>query len=195
MKAIKHLLAVSILAGAGTASAVTVYTTNLSGVVSAPDRIGTPNFPADGIFGTYAYVSPGAEGSANATGGIFNGVVQYTTLFSPNLKVNVGSQWTIDVAAHTATSLITSCTNLGVPTQCFNGDYPRPVGSIKVFSLDSYDFSNWTAHLTEFSTQLGTDVTITFSWSGSAVPVPASAWLFGSGLLGLAGTTKRRRVA
>lgn len=35
----------------------------------------------------------------------------------------------------------------------------------------------------------------TYTFSGTAVPVPAAAWLFGSGLLGLAGAARRRRAA
>jgi hypothetical protein len=37
--------------------------------------------------------------------------------------------------------------------------------------------------------------TTTINWQIQAVPVPAAAWLFGSGLLGLAGTARRRKVA
>lgn len=37
--------------------------------------------------------------------------------------------------------------------------------------------------------------TITGNASASAVPVPAAAWLFGSGLLGLVGIARRRRAA
>lgn len=33
-----------------------------------------------------------------------------------------------------------------------------------------------------------------YSFSGTAVPVPAAAWLFGSGLMGLAGVARRRRA-
>ena len=46
---------------------------------------------------------------------------------------------------------------------------------------------------------VGTSVTgtntYTFTNTAPAVPVPAAAWLFGSGLLGLAGTARRRRNA
>jgi hypothetical protein len=37
--------------------------------------------------------------------------------------------------------------------------------------------------------------TTTINWQISAIPVPASAWLFGSALLGLAGTARRRKTA
>lgn len=193
MKAIKHLLAASILAAVGDANAVTVHTTNLSGTQIFPDFIDSPGAPPNGIFGSYAYINADADGSADVNGGVFNGIVQFTTVFSSAVKANIGFQWTIDVAAGTATGAWTSCANLGIVSQCFTPPPPS------VFLLDSYDFSNpanitWTAHLTEYSPQLLT-VTTTFNWSGYAVPVPASAWLFGSGLLGLAGTTKRRRVA
>jgi hypothetical protein len=43
---------------------------------------------------------------------------------------------------------------------------------------------------------LGTDGTLTFSANQtSAVPLPAAAWLFGSGLMGLVGVSRRRKAA
>ena len=47
----------------------------------------------------------------------------------------------------------------------------------------------------EFSGQTASD--ITFSWSSSnnttVIPVPAAVWLFGSGLIGLAGIARRNK--
>jgi hypothetical protein len=43
---------------------------------------------------------------------------------------------------------------------------------------------------------LGTDGTLTFSANPtSAVPLPAAVWLFGSGLMGLVGVSRRRKAA
>jgi hypothetical protein len=36
---------------------------------------------------------------------------------------------------------------------------------------------------------------LTLTGSGSAVPLPAAVWLFGSGLLGLAGVARRKAKA
>jgi hypothetical protein len=67
-----------------------------------------------------------------------------------------------------------------------------------VFSADKLSFSG-ALTATDKSGSGTTANTTTINWqiSGSTpapvVPVPAAAWLFGSGLLGLAGTARRRR--
>jgi hypothetical protein len=42
---------------------------------------------------------------------------------------------------------------------------------------------------------LGTNGTLTFTQNTTAVPLPAAVWLFGSGLLGLVGVSRRRKIA
>jgi hypothetical protein len=42
---------------------------------------------------------------------------------------------------------------------------------------------------------LGTNGTLTFAANASAVPLPAAVWLFGSGLMGLVGVSRRRKAA
>ncbi|MEA1988225.1 MAG: hypothetical protein U9N57_03305 [Pseudomonadota bacterium] len=53
----------------------------------------------------------------------------------------------------------------------------------------AYEMS-WTKTLTQGHT--GEDLTLTFAGQASVVPVPAAAWLFGSGLLGLVGLARRK---
>jgi hypothetical protein len=56
-------------------------------------------------------------------------------------------------------------------------------GNNRVFFGDSTGWEN-------------TDVEITaLSFTTQAVPIPAGAWLFGSGLLGLVGISTRKKVA
>lgn len=191
MKAIKSLLAVSVLAAAGAANAASVTTTNLSGTQSLTDN--------GQIFGTYAYVPGVYVGSGDATGGVYNGVVHFTTSLSAAVDTTIGLEWTINAAGSTATQLITSCSDAGLAAQCGTNYI---VGSTRLFTLDAYTFGagvggvTFTAHRTDVSPQLGNkNVTSTYNFAGTAVPVPAAAWLFGSGLLGLAGTARRRRSA
>jgi hypothetical protein len=66
-------------------------------------------------------------------------------------------------------------------------------------SLDISDFADDTDHILEFSsTTLGENAVTNFfvdDVSISAVPVPAAYWLFGSGLLGLVGISRRNKEA
>lgn len=55
----------------------------------------------------------------------------------------------------------------------------------------AYEMS-WTKTLTQG--HVGEDLTLTFAGQASVVPVPAAAWLFGSGLIGLAGVARRKKA-
>jgi len=72
-----------------------------------------------------------------------------------------------------------------------------------VFSADKSSFAGSLVGTDKSGSGLTANTT-TINWqiSGAVpppvtptVPVPAAAWLFGSGLLGLAGTARRRRTA
>lgn len=189
MKAIKSLLAVSILAAAGVASAASVTTTNLNGTSSAVE--------AGGAFGTYAYI--GAATGGDTTTNEYTGQVHFSTTLSPGpdgAQADITYKFTLNTAANTATSVITGCSNDKL-FQCLSN---YKVGTTASYTLDSFSFDgsnvSWQVHNVLPSPQLGgANVTTTFNYAGTAVPVPAAAWLFGSGLLGLAGTARRRRAA
>ncbi|MFV8816199.1 VPLPA-CTERM sorting domain-containing protein [Haliea sp. E17] len=55
-------------------------------------------------------------------------------------------------------------------------------------------YGTWTSFTTE-TLSSGANAVINYAVTPSAVPLPAAAWLFGSGLLGLAGVARRRKAA
>jgi hypothetical protein len=59
-----------------------------------------------------------------------------------------------------------------------------------IFSEDRSSFGGYFQGIDKFQT-VGGSATIT--WAVSSVPVPAAAWLFGSGLIGMAGAAAHRR--
>jgi len=86
------------------------------------------------------------------------------------------------------------CTAFG-SVQCATPGVPSMgIESFNLALLFDADLAAFTGTGTRtFSYQNGSSVTTAFSFSGTAVPVPAAAWLFGSGLLGLAGAARKRR--
>ncbi len=71
-------------------------------------------------------------------------------------------------------------------------------------SLDGNNFTMWAEHQINFREDFSGAIEGTAQWyyvgtidgfvPPSAVPVPAAVWLFGSGLLGLAGVARRRKM-
>ena len=59
----------------------------------------------------------------------------------------------------------------------------------------SADDTPWYWELSANTLQVGEQVVFSFSATSSPVPVPAAAWLFGSGLIGLVGVARRRTAA
>ena len=65
----------------------------------------------------------------------------------------------------------------------FSAVMPETAGTFRVNSPGSYGFTD--------------DVSMFYTWEFevAAVPAPAAIWLFGTGLIGLIGFTKRRKTA
>ncbi len=83
------------------------------------------------------------------------------------------------------------------------GDYIAIVGDYSFDDVDillgyNSDSSNAAINYGSFTLEIETDVAnisaVSTETGVSPVPVPAAAWLFGSGLLGLMGVAKRRRA-
>ena len=135
---------------------------------------------ATGIdFSTFATVDSATADFAgtaghNATMGDFQ--------FSPSLTPNPVPIWAVD-------GFTFDMTSVSVVFQ--NNNFLLLSGSGTV-SGNGFDA---TKGIWNFSGQTATQ--LTFSWSSSSatvVPVPAAAWLFGSGLLGLVGIARRKNA-
>jgi hypothetical protein len=185
MKAIQTLLAVSILAAAGTASAATVATynassaTTISGIASGSGTAtGTASLDDSGVLTLLLNGTTVVTGFTNTTNGsttTFNGSYSAGT-FTPT----GGSM------------LVTSCVDNG---GAVNGCTFAGTGTVTNFitTSGSVNLSSGSINITATATGANVATTYTLSDGVAAVPVPAAAWLFGSGLLGLAGTARRRR--
>ena len=145
-----------------------------------------------GLFGTYDDVS----GALTATGLNMNGgasfSLQGTVLFDANglLVANSVLNITFTGSSLSDTTLgflpgFICCGSSGFPPNSF-----RPDGDNATMTLWGADFSGDFLSTGSYAgSQLGMDLRLQMS----AAPVPAAAWLFGSGLLGLFGIARKRR--
>jgi hypothetical protein len=137
---------------------------------------------------TWGSLYAGLSNAGNYLGLLSNSGVLSTSdsaVVSNNLFPNIGSSAN-EYNGTFALLQFDNRTNLGTsPTQLFS----------YLTNLDGFAGTG----LPETITQLGSisllAATGTVSFSASAVPVPAAIWLLGSGLLGLGGVARRRRVA
>ncbi len=186
MNAIKTLLAVSALAAAGGAQAaiIATYDYSLSGTVA--DVRSDSVSGSDTGSGTATLDDSGMltlNGSRVATAYIGSFLAAAT-----NTTVTTTFNGTYAGGAFTATS------GQIVPNSCFAGCdriFNMPVGYDSVSGTVLLSGGSINAVVVMNGFLLITD-TWTLTPTTPAVPVPAAAWLFGSGLLGLAGITRRR---
>ena len=215
MNAMKSLLAVSILAVAAGANAaqynITGSQTNLSctGNACSADITNTPTPTFDGVFDltTSAFNSGNIAFDPYSVGISVAGGFFTATISNPNsadsivggtFAYNPGSlTLTLTDATGTFTGTTPTCTGAGVICDA------QPNANIENLDL-TLTFAD--ASLQSFTGSIaalndnGANGTSTMTWSFSGtqveeVPLPAAAWLFGSGLIGLAGAVRRRRAA
>jgi hypothetical protein len=109
-----------------------------------------------------------------------------------NTVVNgAGASTTTDTGAATCANGVTSalgkvCTSFATASKGWEG-----LALNFVFAEDRSSFAG-TLTATDTSGSGISRNTTTVNWQVQAVPVPAAAWLFGSGLVGLAGAARRR---
>lgn len=211
LKSITTTLAAMLLAAASGAQAAPYNVTgNLTGFSSTPayiDATFTPTAPTfAGIWnidagtltpvGDVSFVPYSIQWSA---AGLYSGTTNYTTdiYHLDTTGTNVG----YDYDADTRTLTITNGTLQSINSIYSCTDAPLFCGNeLPTFQFDlTLTFAD--AALSAFSgtaKATGGDIggLYAYDWSfnGHApeVPVPAAAWLFGSGLLGLAGVARRR---
>jgi hypothetical protein len=190
MKTMQTLLAVTILSVAGAASAATVtnYTassaTTITGATSGSGSAsGTASLDDSGVL-TLLLDGTTVTGFTDTTNGstaTFNGTYS-------------GGMFT----ASSGSSVITSCTNNGAIIDGCSSPSFAGVGGVSTFLTlnGSVDGTGGVINITASSN--GASISTAYTLSGGtpvtpAVPLPAAAWLFGSGIMGLAGAARRRR--
>ncbi len=204
MKAIKTLLAVSALSVAGAASAATTYNVTYS-------------YESPGLAGSSILIPMQGGGSGSAVLDD-NGVLLMTLhgqQFSDYSNLYGWSPAYSDVIVDTLVQLGTTSVNAGVYnlvkagsfteyTSCVNGpqdalascSFMSPgvtfaaYGADGFYSAQSFTLNGGTA---QFITN-GFGITFTTDYVLTAVPLPATVWMFGSGLAGLVGFSRRRKM-
>ena len=138
-------------------------------------------------------------GQANATGSFSTG---FNFAGSPFVPYTFGSGMNADITAGVLT----------FPSMNFGGNYaglanfnlPPDPGTMTVNFVNATADPNafdvqftWSHYITTADDPTGGYVGFTARWTvegtATVVPIPAAAWLFGSGLVGLAGVARRRR--
>jgi len=187
MKVIQSLLAVSILTIAGAASAATVGTYNASSTTSITGATtgsgtasGTGSLDDSGVL-TLLLNGTTVTGFTNTTNGS-------TATFNGTYNSGTG-----DFTATSGSSLITSCVNNGgIIDGCSSPTFAGVGGVTTFLTLSGTVNATTGGHIDITASSNGANINSTYTVTPT-VPVPAAAWLFGSGLLGLAGTARRRR--
>lgn len=183
MKAIKSLLAVSILAAAGAVNASTIGAGNV-GFYSELGGVET-------VIGS-GYFILDSSGTMTLTY-----TVKTTVLGSSVMSMNYTDTLTGTVAAgeFTATggySTATGCTSLSGTNYCAFAMSPQTNTFTAVSGSVGLSIGYPGTINASYYAPAGLN-NYTYSF-GPAVPIPAAAWLFGSGLAGLAGAARRRKA-
>lgn len=177
MNTLKKLLAVSVVAVAAQANAA-VY--DISGTFPATATVGGASIsvPFTVLTGTYdSDTGAGSWSISSDVSAMGFGIMTFDQTFSLDAVTGLGT--------------LNAGTNCDGNAFACAGLAPNFVGPLNAGGSIVAGVQAWTLQTpslgTSVFTPLLTDVTPT-----PEVPVPAAAWLFGSGLLGLAGAARRR---
>jgi hypothetical protein len=219
MKAMKLVLATSVLAalstGAAQASVIATYNVTNSGLISGlttgtVTQTGTATLDVTGSAGTLTIQTVGI--TSTLAGGTFtlHDTTTYSGAFSGGvLTLSTGTH--TNTACEAGTSTCSAQLRLGVTDVALSSSIPTGDGGglplTAVSGGISYDafFTAGSLGSTEnilnrnYSQNHALITVNKLAFTNTtaappAVPVPAAAWLFGSGLMGLFGTARRRRA-
>lgn len=139
-----------------------------------------------GTFGVGA-IAPGSLESANVTGTGTLTILDGNTPLTANLDwLNINTVGVAGIINISGNVNLTSITYLGG-----NADLLALANAGSGIQTATFQFTS-PQSLTDLFETSSTISSTSFSGSISAIPVPAAIWLFGSGLLGLAGIARRK---
>jgi hypothetical protein len=209
MNAIKTLLAVSVLAGAGAANAAIWNISangsqffDASGDLSVSytgtwnDVTGEGSLTGVGTIGLYGLSADLTQTFKMLPGGTGKGVLRQASGATGSCTDTIGGGVCTGLVGNFKGTLYNNMTYAGGANNTTGTATPFSVGptggswtwSFLVQTSQTTDPD--TGDVSTFYAPYALHVTAS---SAPAVPVPAAAWLFGSGLLGLAGAARRRR--
>lgn len=200
-------LAVSALAATGVAEAAPIAYTGVFNTYQTTVTDTQSIIPSYGM-GLPVLVDPTITGFVDQAAGTW-GVASTSLWFGQNWTATGGTLYTtpgsysLDTSTHLVTS-VSSCTVAFDGKMCFD-IAPGQIGGtiwwawgvstyipvVNVWSVDNN--GNLTAVLAP-QMEAGPLPPLAFAYDFQPVPLPAAAWMFGSGLLGLLGAARRKRT-
>ena len=201
MKTIKTLLTLSALASVSGAAHATIWNIQMNANTAFGSN-GTVEMT--GFTGTWDDVNNIGSWSGTTKLPLFNATVNYTQTFTMNEQTGKGNLNAYDLS---------SCTDdqSGILCQSLQTVFQGTIKNTAVNPANPNDYKNelpfnpqdgwtgqWTLQIFKFtenedgSTELNY-IPLPMNVTPHALPVPAAAWLFGSGVIGLAGAARRRR--
>jgi hypothetical protein len=211
MKAIKTLLAVAVVAGAASAQAATYNVTGAQtgAVITAVAPTTATNTPAVPSFaGVWDVTGSSLSGNVDfeaystAVAVDLGGFFLNATINNPNSLFNItggtfaSSGLTVTLTNAVGSFVGTTPTCTGNALVCSNQPAPGIADLDLTLTFADASLSSFTGVITGTNSDANGTTVYTWEFSGvEEVPLPAAAWLFGSGLIGLAGAVRRRRAA
>lgn len=197
-KLVTLVSAAAMMGAVGAAQAATYDTVGGSGTVvtTSPGALGPFPIPVGTEIGASSIT--GGSGSSTGAGAAFSAAITLNQNVTSPLDASVNGDitwdWTLS-GDGTGTKTATACT--GSATVCDE----VAIGDTLNVTLSAFDFSDvnnisWQTQTPGFTAALGANNNNIEDYTASGapeVPLPAAAWLFGSGLIGLAGVARRRQ--